>query len=67
MLTHTSKIKQILILNKDNPNFLNYDFFHSFIKKKKNYPNLPGSVFKKKKATPPPKKPKTNKNQALAP
>lgn len=36
-MSHTSmfQIKQILILNKDKPNFLNYDFIHSFIKKKK--------------------------------
>lgn len=36
-MRHTSmfQIKQILILNKDKPNFLNYDFIHSFIKKKK--------------------------------
>lgn len=61
------QIKQILILNKDNPNFLNCDFIHSFIKKKKNYPNLPGLYLKKKKkkATPPPQK--QTKNQALAP
>lgn len=50
-MRHTSmfQIKQILILNKDKPNFLNYDFIHSFIKKKKKLSKLAWTVFIKKK------------------
>lgn len=50
-MRHTSmfQIKQILILNKDKPNFLNYDFIHSFIKKKKKLSKLAWTVFIKNK------------------
>lgn len=51
-MRHTSmfQIKQILILNKDKPNFLNYDFIHSFIKKKKKtIQTCLDCIYKKKK------------------